>query len=242
MITVSVTVITGRGLVRDNNEDRIGVFGWCAPVEMPAPVTLSLAVGRPAVVVVADGLGGHPAGEVASAMAVELCGADPGQLTGATALTARIQSIHSGILAAGAVRPEHTGMATTLTAAVVSPDSVRVVSVGDSRAYYVEPGFVEQLTEDDVDPNGSGALSQVLGGREGSTVDAEIVMTQPRAGLRLLLCTDGLHAHTDPAELRRLLDTPDAVESVAALHRAAYEAGAPDNVSLCLLDVTTSEE
>jgi serine/threonine protein phosphatase PrpC len=241
-VVVTVTAMTCRGLVRQANEDRVGVFGWCAPAEMSAPVSLRAAVDQPLVVVVADGLGGHPAGEVASAMAVEQCMADPVELAGSAGLTARLQSIHSGLLEAGRADQGRTGMATTLTAVVVTPDRVRVVNVGDSRAYYVEPGFVEQLTDDDVDPSGSGALSQVLGGRADRDIDPKAVTTELQDGIRLLLCTDGLHSYTDPGRLRELLDAADdPAVIVAALHESVRQAGAPDNVSVCLVDIAVSE-
>jgi serine/threonine protein phosphatase PrpC len=237
---VTVAVMTGRGLVRPANEDRIGVFGWLSPTEMPAPVTLRATVGEPLVIAVADGLGGHAAGEVASAWAVEACQADPAALTDGPALAERLRAIHAGLLEAGASRPDWTAMATTLTAVVVCPDQVLVTGIGDSRAYYVEPGFVEQLTVDDLDPTGSGALSQVLGGRPGHEVEPKTVQTEIRDGIRLLVCTDGLHSYQKPARLRELVAIADPAAAVRALHDSVHEEGAPDNVSVCVVDIAVS--
>jgi len=235
--TVTVTAMTGPGLRRTGNEDRIGAFGWLAPTDMTTPVTLRATVSDPVVVTVADGLGGHLAGEVASIRAVEAFHADPAALTDGPAIAGRLRAIHADLLAAGADRPDWAGMATTLVAVVVCQDTVLVTGVGDSRIYYVEPGLVEQLTEDDVDAAGTGALSQVLGGRPGETIEPQVVITEVRDGIRLLLCTDGLHAYLDETELRKWVHDPDPAAGVAALHEAVHAAGAPDNVSLCIVDI-----
>lgn len=235
--TVTVTAMSARGLVRPSNEDRIGVFGWLAPPEMSGPVTLRQSVDAPLVVAVADGLGGHRAGEVASVQAVEAWRTAPA--AGETAIAERFHSVHSGLLTAGTSRPDWEGMATTLVVAVVGTDSVLVAGVGDSRVYHVEPGFVEQLTTDDLSPSGSGELTQVLGGRPGQEISPKIMRSELRNGMRLLLCTDGLHSYLEQATLRDLVSLPDPVSAVRTLRDAVYAAGAPDNVSICLVDITT---
>lgn len=233
--TVTVTAMTGRGLRRTGNEDRVGVFGWLAPTDMAVPVTLRTKVFEPVVVTVADGLGGHLAGEVASTRAVEAFQADPARLTDGPAIAQRLRNIHADLLAAGTDRADWAGMATTLVAVVVCKDTVLVTGVGDSRIYYVEPGLVEQLTEDDAAENG--ALNQVLGGRPGETIDPQVVTNGVWDGLRLLLCTDGLHSYLDETELRKWLHDPDPATAAAALNDAVHAAGAPDNVSLCIVDI-----
>jgi PPM family protein phosphatase len=237
--TVTVTALSARGLVRTGNEDRVGVFGWLAPADAPGPVTLRQTVDAPLVVAVADGLGGHLAGEVASERAVAAWQAAPP--TDDVALVERFRSVHSGLLDAGATRPDWEGMATTLVVAVVCDDRVLVAGVGDSRVYHVEPGFVEQLTIDDLSPSGSGELTQVLGGRPGQEVSPKVMTSELRDGMRLLLCTDGLHSYLDQATLRELVTLPDPATAVRVLRDAVYAEGAPDNVSMCLVDITTTE-
>jgi serine/threonine protein phosphatase PrpC len=235
---VTVTALTGRGLVRTGNEDRIGVFGWLAPLETSGPVIIQQWVTEPLVVAVADGMGGHLAGEVASLIAVTELMAGSADLVDEDALCRRYLDIHAAVLAAAHDHPDREGMGTTLSSVVVLPDSVLVANVGDSRVYYVEPGLVDLLTEDDVDPLAGGALTQVLGGR------ADLPMTPwtstlPLAdGLRLLLCTDGVHGVMGTETLRELVTEPSHPAAAHGLSKAAHDAGAPDNVSLCLVDIT----
>lgn len=236
--TITVTAMSARGLVRPGNEDRIGVFGWLAPPEMSGPVTLRQTVDAPLVVAVADGLGGHLAGEVASTRAVEAWQSSPP--TDDDGLAERFQRVHSGLLTAGASRPDWDGMATTLVVAVVCTDDVFIAGVGDSRVYHVEPGFVEQLTVDDLSPSGSGELTQVLGGRPGQEISTKVMRSELRDGMRLLLCTDGLHSYLEQATLRELVSLPDPASAVRMLRDAVYVEGAPDNVSICLVDITTN--
>ncbi|WP_326953443.1 PP2C family protein-serine/threonine phosphatase [Amycolatopsis sp. NBC_01286] len=237
---VKVAVTTGPGLVRAANEDRLGVFGWLGPLETPGPVVLAAGLDAALVAVVADGLGGHLAGEVASLAAVSGFMADPAGLTDETAVRDRCLEIHADLLEAAAARPDRNGMGTTLSAVVLRGEDVLVCNVGDSRVYYVEPGLVEQLTADDVDPLGSGALTQVLGGLPDRPVSPRISRIPVTPGLRLLLCTDGLHGVVSAEVLRDRAAAPRLEDAVAGLALAAAEAGAPDNVSICFLEVTAS--
>ena len=235
---VTVTVMTSRGLVRPGNEDRVGALGWLSPTEMDAPTMLRRWASVPLVTAVADGLGGHRAGEVASRDAVAAVMADSTELDSQDALADRIQAVHARLLAAGQ-EPGRVGMATTLSVVVVLADRVLLGNVGDSRIYYVEPGLVEQLSADDLDPLGTGALTQVLGGRPGEVVKPWTDSLPVRGNTRLLLCSDGLHSYLPAPRLRELATIPDHAAAVYELHRAVYEAGAPDNVSVCLVDITT---
>ena len=235
MNAVTAVVSTSRGLVRQVNEDSVGALGWLAPAETPTPVSLSTRTTDPVVVAVADGLGGHPAGAVASRLAVEQLLAAAPDLVGPPAVEGACRRIHARILQAGAARPERTGMATTLVAAVIAADKVIVCHVGDSRVYYVEPGLVEQLTTDDAEPGGNGALLQVLGGRADARLEPHVTALPLDAAARFLLCSDGLHNCIPRNRLRALAAEADPLAAVTGLAAAARDAGAPDNVSICLL-------
>jgi serine/threonine protein phosphatase PrpC len=236
VIAVTATVVTGCGLVRPANEDRVGVFGWLSPLDMSAPVVIRGWTAEPMVVAVADGLGGHRAGEVASSRAVTALMADPAQLTGEDALAQRYRRIHAELHEAARQRPDLDGMGTTLAAVVVYDDRIVVGNVGDSRVYYVEPGLIEQLTADDLDPLGTGALSQVIGGRADQPVRPSVHTMPIEDAGRLLLCSDGLHSYLSTDRLRELVTGPDPVAVVDGLYQAVHRAGAPDNVSICLVD------
>ncbi|WNV85322.1 protein phosphatase 2C domain-containing protein [Umezawaea sp. Da 62-37] len=236
--SVLVVAMTCTGAVRRTNEDRVGVFGWLAPVGMGAPTGMRRAATEPLVVAVADGLGGHAAGEVASRRAVTALMDDPRSLVDERALLGRYLDVHTSLLASGRDHPEQRGMATTLASVVVLPDTVLVCNVGDSRVYYVEPGYVEQLTVDDVDPMGSGALVQVLGGLHDSPAEPRVSSLPLTTDIRLLLCSDGLHGSLPTDVLRSSVVDQDPYAAVTALHEAAHRAGAPDNISLCLVHIT----
>ena len=231
---VLVTAVTSRGLVRTGNEDRIGALGWLAPLEQPAPVTLSALDTGQLVVAVADGLGGHAAGEVASRMAIsKLMEMAPG-LDSAEAVRSALARIHAELLEQGASRPDWAGMATTITAVIVTPRSVLCAHVGDSRIYYVEPGLLDQLTEDDAV---HGVLEQCLGGQPGRPFDPHVREMRRDMTARYLLCSDGLHGCVPRDSIRDLAAADSPVTAAAGLLSAAIQAGAPDNVSLCLVDV-----
>lgn len=239
-LAVHVAAVTDRGQVRPTNEDRVGVFGWLAPVDLGHPVVLFTEVNRPVVVAVADGLGGHLAGEVASRHAVEAVMADPAALSSEDAIAERLRGIHRDLLAAGAA-PSRSEMATTLSVVVLLPDAVMIGNVGDSRVYYVEPNLVDQLTTDDVDAFGGGALSQVLGGLPDRPMEPRLHRLVPGPATRLLICSDGLHGYVSETDLRAGVLLPTVSEAAAELIGLAMRAGAPDNVSLCLLEITRLE-
>lgn len=235
---VTVTAMTGPGLVRTGNEDRVGVFGWLAPLCTSGPVVLRQWATEPLVVTVADGMGGHLAGEVASLTAATRLMADPADLVDEDALARRYLDIHAALLAAAHDHPERAGMGTTLSSVVVLPGTVLIGNVGDSRVYYVEPGLVDQLTTDDVEPYGTGALTQVLGGRPDQPMTADTSTLPIAGGLRLLLCSDGVHGALRTDVLREQVSESDHMAAVHSLYEAVHDAGAPDNVSLCLVDIT----
>lgn len=237
MKRVDVAAVTGRGLVRERNEDSLGVFGWLAPEEMGEPVLLARRTSSPVLVVVADGLGGHQAGEVASRFAVtSLMAAQQEMIDGESAALV-FERVHQGLLKLGREEPRLAGTATTATALFAADDQIFVCHVGDSRAYYVEPGLVTQLTADDVNEDAGGALTQVLGGVSDHPVAPQVRLVEPMESIRFLLCTDGLHSYVDSATVRDRVADGTVMRAASGLHEAAMAAGAPDNVSLCVVDV-----
>lgn len=204
--------------------------------------------------VLADGMGGYSAGEVASAIAVDgVCAHvsdDPG--AGAAAdpcaeLRRAISAANAAILAAAARRPECLGMGTTLVAAWVVGRRLHHAHVGDSRAYLLREGVLLRLTSDHsmrqamVDAGVVGAdstrraafrgvLTRALGVESLVQADAGTVELEP--GDRLLLCSDGLTDLVDDARIRAVLAGPDGCAAQARqLVAHALEAGGHDNVT-----------
>ena len=212
--------------------------------------------GRRLVAVVADGVGGAPAGDRASRLAcLTLCRELEGSPArdGPRELSAAVQSAHEALRQEQASHPEHRGMATTLVALLLAPGQGWVAHVGDSRAYRWREGALQRLTRDHtlaqamVD-NGtltpergdcvpySQVLSRAVGISE--SVEPDLLAVDPRPGDRFLLCSDGLFRSVDEARLTALVESSAAPEQrVAQLLAAANDAGGPDNITAFLVDI-----
>ena len=208
---------------------------------------------------VADGLGGHQGGEVASAAAVEPLAAldgrgfaDPGEA--AEALAGAIAKANSAILDQASSNPSLWGMGTTVTAAAVAGDHLQLAHVGDSRAYLLRDGSFGQVTTDHtvvgelvrrgrltpaqaaVHPERS-ILTRAVG------LDSRIPVDTPdpidlRPGDQVLLCSDGLtEAVPDPQIAELLTTNPDGHAACRALIDTANNAGGPDNITLIVIRV-----
>lgn len=204
-------------------------------------------------VAVADGMGGHRGGEVASWLAVETLReafvADPS----ADGLVAAVHAANTAVWERSESDPELRGMGTTLVAVALVGPSLAVVNVGDSRAYLLHDGRLRRLTSDhslvaemvragqiSEDEARShprrNILTQVVG------VDAEIEPyvdeTVPHRGDRLLLCSDGLFNELDDAQIAAILaDEPDPTAAATHLVAAAKTAGGTDNITALVLDI-----
>jgi protein phosphatase len=226
---------THQGLVRPGNED-------------------SFVCGD-RVFAVADGVGGHPAGEVASALAleplVELDERAEGDIR--AALADAVREANRRVHQDAAAHPERTGMATTLTAAAVAEGAVQLAHVGDSRAYLLRPGEgLRRLTVDHT-PVEQAVVAGELSPEEADlhplrhTLD-RVLGTGPEIGVdvpeplalasgdRLLLCSDGLTEATSEREIAGVLESSDDPESAAeGLVQAALAGGGPDNITVVVV-------
>lgn len=205
---------------------------------------------------VADGMGGHQAGEVASHLAVETL-RDEFTAAGTDVLVSAVQGANRALVERSADDLDLTGMGTTLCAMALvdaeGRDAIAVVNVGDSRLYLMSDGDLTQITEDHslvatlerqgrlsraeaaVHPQRN-ILTRALGIDANVMVDSWEVL--PVVGDRYLICSDGLFNEVDDnrlaATLRRLAD-PD--EAAKELVRLANEAGGRDNITCVVVDV-----
>jgi serine/threonine protein phosphatase PrpC len=229
---------TDVGRVRDHNED-----GYLVDDDL-------------ALVAVADGMGGHRAGEVASAAALDALRIAFG--AGAP--------IESAVAAANEIVYEQSvadrnlrGMGTTLTAGALGSDgTLRLGHVGDSRAYLVRDGTLDRITTDhslveelvragelteeeaERDPRRS-MITRALGLEPGVDVDFESVDLRP--GDRVLMCSDGLTTMVSEEAIAEMLDAEPDPEAVArALVDAANEAGGADNITVIVVDIEEGDE
>lgn len=220
---------TSTGLVRKRNEDSAYAGHWlCA---------------------VADGLGGHVAGNVASAAVVDALRAfdvdvkSPGQLL--TVLGHAVSAASGHLAAMIGADQSVAGMGTTLTAMLWSGNYAAVANIGDSRAYLLRSGTLKQVTEDHVlgklvaNPAPMGTSSIIVRYLDGGTSRSpDLTLRTTLPGDRYLICSDGLSGVLESRVIRDvLISVQDADQAVADLIRLTSEAGAPDNVTVIVADV-----
>jgi PPM family protein phosphatase len=235
-LTVRYAVRSDIGLVREDNEDAV------------------YAGSR--LLAVADGMGGHAAGERASAAVIDALRPLDTQVPEAELLNALDHAVRR---AAGTLRdmvqadPSLRTMGTTLTALLWSGSQLGLVHIGDSRAYLVRDGEVFQITQDhtlvqSLLDDGKITPAEVASHPQRSlllrALDAEhkhepdLQLRQARAGDRYLLCSDGLHAAVAAEAITEvLLTVTDPEQAVADLVALAMNAGAPDNITCIVADV-----
>ncbi|MBT2421201.1 serine/threonine-protein phosphatase [Streptomyces sp. ISL-22] len=242
---VAVSAISHPGLLRERNEDSLAVGPWtlCATVT-ENPQTLIFPLGTPLVVAVADGLGGHPGGDVASALVVRRIAALGPALGSEVAVRDALNACNRAVYqAAGGDRGgELAAMGTTVAGVVVQPDSLLAFNVGDSRVFAASDDGLRQISVDDSPPHPAGSttslVTQCLGGSPTYRAVLPHVTAASRApGERYLICSDGL---TDPLPtdvLDDVLRKHDDGRAAFELWKAAIEAGGPDNITLAVVRV-----
>ena len=241
---IAVTALSHPGAVRDHHEDSLVAGPWtlCATVT-ESPQTLYFPVGTPLLAAVADGVGGHPAGEVASALvARQLAQAGP-SLDSEESVREAIGLCHEAVLAAGSASPGRAGMATTVAGLVVTADQVLVFNVGDSRVYLAGPEGVRQLSTDDRpddDLSPPGVITQTLGGGLPGPPEPHLQQVPLAEGTTFLICTDGLTDPLPPGLLEKTLTEHEDGKAAFELWKAAIEGGGPDNITMALVRLGSS--
>lgn len=231
------------GLVRQGNEDSAFV--------------------SPQLIAVADGMGGHAAGEVASQIAIKvLKGLMPTlvstEIDEDSVEDLLMHSLHSIDLEISSVTQEEVekrGMGTTLTALLIRNKFISLLHVGDSRCYRLRGNTLEQLSNDHTviqelldqgaitpseaaDHPQRSMLTQAL--RGDGDVTPVLQIYEIKKGDRFLLCSDGLSGVLTDKELKVGLKKSDKEEAVKFLMDAAYINGAPDNVTILIADISES--
>lgn len=246
---LTVTAMTHRGALRDTNEDAFVIGALTATgVDTLDPLVVDLVVRDSAVVAVADGLGGHNAGEVAAALAVGRLAERGPRTINASQIVQVLQDVNAELYELARTHPAHGGAGTTLVGLLVTPDQVTWFNVGDSRLYREEGGYLGQVSVDDSpgtvwDDGGEPATAtnivlQTLGGADRFEPVHPHSGTEIHVpGTRWLLCSDGLSDLVHTAEMESLLadNAGDDVRAVKALWAAAMNAGGGDNITVVLV-------
>jgi PPM family protein phosphatase len=229
---VELAPLTHTGRVRPHNEDRF--------------------LAEPPLLVVADGMGGAQAGEVAAAVAVEAV-AGLGAQASMGRLRQAVEEANRSIREMAAADPERSGMGTTVTAALLDDGRLELVHVGDSRAYLLRDGALRRLTDDhsivgelvrrgllteeeaDVHPQRN-VITRALGAEPEVQVDER--QYELRSGDVILLCTDGLYAEIGEPRIAEIIaGAATLAEAADGLVAAANAAGGSDNITVVLARV-----
>src|SRR3954470_22416395 len=224
-----------RGLVRQNNQDAV----------YAGPRLLALA----------DGMGGHAAGEVASSLVItalaELDEDQPGDDLLGSLHDATVQG-NAAITRHVADQPDLEGMGTTLTAILFAGSRLGLLHIGDSRAYQLRDGALSQITKDDTfvqslidegriteeEAQTHPQRSLLLRAITGQDIDPSLTMREARPGDRFLLCSDGLSGGVSDETLAETLATyRDPRECADRMIELALRGGGPDNITCIVADV-----
>jgi type VI secretion system ImpM family protein len=190
---------------------------------------------------VADGLGGHSHGEIASRMVCDaLSDVIPNSSfdDAVNAARDRVCDVNDQLVRASqrTVNPMNSG--STVVALLTRGTRCAVLWAGDSRAYRWRKGRLEQLTQDhsvaDAEETGSTAITRAVGGEE--TLLLDVLRDRVHAGDRFLLCSDGLTRMVPESQIRAWMEHDDIRGAVDGLIKATLDAGAPDNVTALIVE------
>ena len=226
------------GLVRSNNEDSV------------------YAGAR--LLALADGMGGHAAGEVASQLVIAALAHLDDDEPGGDLLAKLDAAVHSGNSAIAAqveMEPDLEGMGTTLTAILFAGNRIGMVHIGDSRGYMLRDGELTQITKDDTfvqtlvdegritkeEAHSHPQRSLIMRALTGHEVEPTLTMREVRLGDRYLLCSDGLSDPVSDETILEALKIPDVSESADRLIELALRGGGPDNVTVVVADVVDND-
>src|SRR3954468_12713971 len=223
-----------RGLIRGNNQDSV--------------------YAGPRLLAVADGMGGHAAGDVASKVVIAALEHLDDDAPSGDLLQALRQAVFDGSEHLREVireAPHLEGMGTTLTAVLFAGGRLGLCHVGDSRAYLMRDGELSQITHDDTfvqtliddgriteeEANSHPQRSLLLRALNGQEVEPDLSMREARAGDRYMLCSDGLSGVVSEETLAEALKDPDPEATADRLIELALRSGGPDNVTVIVADV-----
>ncbi|MFL5653439.1 MAG: Stp1/IreP family PP2C-type Ser/Thr phosphatase, partial [Ktedonobacteraceae bacterium] len=245
-LRLDVAQLTDVGRRREHNEDNMAYV---------IPKDPQVMAKKGALFIVADGMGGHAAGEVASEIAVDTVSNmyyqdDSDDV--ATSLLHAIKRANALIHQRAAENMLRSGMGTTCVAAVLRGNMAYIANVGDSRAYIVRAGQVKQvsqdhswvaeqvraglLTEDQARTHAQrNVITRCLGTQADVEIDVFPELLEERDAL--VLCTDGLSGLVSDDEIRRIVDQAGPQESVYHLVERANENGGPDNITAIVVSV-----
>lgn len=241
MTRISVRAFSDVGLRRKRNEDSVMVGGWVCQSHDGNLVTMDFEPTFPFVCAVADGMGGHAGGNVASRLALTVIAERSAQWRTVEDVTSTVSYVNEQVRGVG-VEPEFQGLGTTVAGVCLAHDEIIVFNVGDSRVYSITGGQLQQLSHDDavlgVDGRPTNVITQSLGQK--NPVQTHITTLPVLPGV-YLMCSDGVHGMLSDADILTAIGTPDLTIVAETLIRGARANGAEDNFSLVIVAIPDLE-
>lgn len=238
----TIAAFTHRGRVRPTNEDAISIGTRVLTGDMNTPVVMT-APGDGCLLMVADGMGGHAQGALASRAVLDYLVAAADQISNPETCAEAIEGANQHLYMLMEQQEAALGMGTTLVGAFLTPTALLTFNVGDSRSYLFSASRLIQLSHDDVADEGidhsghrrSHTITQALGGSSFPVaIEPHINVDAPlKSEEVLLLCSDGLTDMVPDHGISLALSaTTDPVRAVRDLVGKAFNAGARDNISV----------
>ncbi|MFM9911348.1 MAG: Stp1/IreP family PP2C-type Ser/Thr phosphatase [Chitinophagaceae bacterium] len=251
--TMKVVILSDLGNIRTNNED-IGMFFRIADEQVQREKGYLL--------IVADGMGGHRAGEVASRLAAETISEEYFNQTGNGSieknLSRAFNAANKKIFSMASSNQQYRGMGTTCTSLVVKDQQIYFAHAGDSRAYILQNNLITRITEDhtyvqDLVNRGEitneeaeshpkrNILTNAMGTKPELRVDTGKCSIAFEQNNRLLLCSDGLYDYIKDNELADILNSKPLHEAANFLIQEAKKRGGHDNITVILAEKIASD-
>ncbi|KAA0079156.1 serine/threonine-protein phosphatase [Mycolicibacterium sp. P9-64] len=242
MTRFTVRAFTDVGLLRKRNEDAVLVAGWQCQSHDGSLVTMHFAPAPPFVCAVADGMGGHVGGNLASRVALNaIAQLSPGWRS-VDDVSASLEVVNEQVRAVGAEN-DLGGLGTTVAGLCFLSDQLLVFNVGDSRIYSITGGVVRQISIDDSVFDASGrptnVITQSLG--QPGPVHPHVTATPLVPGTHLL-CSDGVSGMMSFDELAEAAALPDLDGCAARIIEKTRANGAEDNFSFLIVDVAMGDD
>lgn len=234
---INVRAFTDLGLVRKRNEDAILVAGWLSQTREGSLVTMDFAPTAPFTCAVADGMGGHAGGDLASRVALTVISERSVDWSTPANIADTLVETSEQVRAVG-VDADLQGLGTTVAGLCLLDEGLVIFNVGDSPVFSITDGVLAQISIDDsvFDTNGrpTNIITQSLG--QFPPVQPHLEVRPLEAGT-YLLCSDGVSGVMSPEELREAVKQPDLDDVAATIIETTRRNGAHDNFSFLIVEI-----
>jgi serine/threonine protein phosphatase PrpC len=229
---ITAAVLTHAGRVRQYNEDTVVVPGLISVGSLSTPVAMSYQHGD-FVFAVVDGMGGHRGGQEASRLVAQQLATQP-----ISDIVKALNAANELLYEAAEQSPRLAGMGATVAGILLTDAGAATgFNVGDARVYQWSQGYLMLLSTDDRPTPDSHVVTQSLGGSDRPTgIEVHTTQLELHPNDRLLICSDGLSEAAPFETIQSLLAEQSIAAAAGRLLQAALDRGAPDNVSLIIVE------